>query len=163
MKRRLLLIRHAKAGKKGPGIDDHGRELTERGRADALRIAAKIGERSWVPERALISDSTRTVETWGLMDEVFEEHIETEELEKLYLGDVDDICEAIYELDDDIATAALVGHNPGWQKAVEWFSGSSVRMKTCNAALLRAEGDSWAEAAQRGQWTLFDVLRPDEF
>lgn len=161
MQRRLLLIRHAKAGRKGPGIDDHGRGLTERGRADSLRMAAKLEEIGWVPERGLVSDAVRTRETWELMTEVFADSVPTDFFSDLYLGDVDDICEALFTLDDDVASAAVVGHNPGWQSATRWFSGVSVRMKTCNVALLVGEGDSWSDAVSQNGWHLEELLRPD--
>jgi phosphohistidine phosphatase len=162
MERRLLLIRHAKAGPKGPGIKDQGRSLAERGRADSLRMAAKLEELGWVPERGLVSDSARTKETWELMTEVIDASIPTEFFSDLYLGDVDDICEALFALDDDVASAAVVGHNPGWEDATRWFSGVSVRMKTCNVALLVGEGDSWSDAVEQHKWELEELLRPDE-
>jgi phosphohistidine phosphatase len=160
--RRLLLIRHAKAGSKGPGIDDHGRPLADRGRADSLRVAAKIEELGWVPERALVSDAIRTRETWELMDEVFGAKVPTEFFADLYLGDVDDICEALFTLDDDVRSVAVVGHNPGWSEAVRWFSGVSVRMKTCNVALLKTAADSWSESCRKNGWGFEELVRPTE-
>ncbi|MGM0559128.1 MAG: SixA phosphatase family protein [Myxococcota bacterium] len=162
MKRHLLLIRHAKAGPKGPGIDDHGRTLADRGRADSLRVAAKIKELGWVPERALVSDAMRTRETWELMEEVFDTSVPTDDLPDLYLGDVDDICEALFTLDDDVKSVAVVGHNPGWSEAVRWFSGVSVRMKTCNVALLKADVDSWSESCRKNGWGFEELLRPTD-
>lgn len=38
-----------------------------------------------------------------------------------------------------------MGHNRGWEEAASMFSGSSVELKTCNAALLEASGKSWVE------------------
>lgn len=38
-----------------------------------------------------------------------------------------------------------MGHNRGWEEAASMFTGVSVELKTCNAALLEAEGKSWDE------------------
>jgi hypothetical protein len=38
-----------------------------------------------------------------------------------------------------------MGHNRGWEEAASMFSGASVELKTCNAALLETAGKSWNE------------------
>lgn len=38
-----------------------------------------------------------------------------------------------------------MGHNKGWEEAASMLSGASVKLKTCNAALLQAFGNSWEE------------------
>jgi hypothetical protein len=38
-----------------------------------------------------------------------------------------------------------MGHNKGWEEAASMFSGASIELNTCNAALLEAAGKSWAE------------------
>lgn len=38
-----------------------------------------------------------------------------------------------------------MGHNKGWEEAASMFSGASIELKTCNAALLEATGKSWEE------------------
>lgn len=43
-----------------------------------------------------------------------------------------------------------MGHNRGWEEAASMFTGASVELKTCNAALLEATGKSWEEV-----WLLF--------
>jgi hypothetical protein len=48
---------------------------------------------------------------------------------------------------DEILTVMCMGHNKGWEEAASMFSGDSVVLKTCNAALLEAEGKSWVEVS----------------
>ena len=38
-----------------------------------------------------------------------------------------------------------MGHNRGWEEAASMFTGASIELKTCNAALLEATGKSWEE------------------
>lgn len=40
-----------------------------------------------------------------------------------------------------------MGHNRGWEEAASMFCGVSVELKTCNAALLEADGKSWEEVS----------------
>jgi hypothetical protein len=40
-----------------------------------------------------------------------------------------------------------MGHNKGWEEAASMFSGDSVVLNTCNAALLEAVGKSWVEVS----------------
>lgn len=41
-----------------------------------------------------------------------------------------------------------MGHNKGWEEAASMLSGASVKLKTCNAALLQAFGNSWEEVCR---------------
>ena len=63
--RRLLLLRHAKAERSQPGGRDHDRVLAARGRADAKKLGAYLARHAFVPDRALVSTSARTRETWA--------------------------------------------------------------------------------------------------
>ncbi|XP_022724461.1 uncharacterized protein At3g52155, chloroplastic isoform X3 [Durio zibethinus] len=46
---------------------------------------------------------------------------------------------------DEILTIMCMGHNRGWEEAASMFTGASIELKTCNAALLEATGKSWEE------------------
>ncbi|XP_028066768.1 uncharacterized protein At3g52155, chloroplastic-like isoform X7 [Camellia sinensis] len=46
---------------------------------------------------------------------------------------------------DEILTVMCMGHNRGWEEAASMFSGTSIELKTCNAALLEATGKSWED------------------
>ncbi len=162
MKRKLLVIRHAKTAPAEAGQSDHERELTQTGRADAIRVAQRIRELGWTPQRAICSDAARAVQTWQRMCEGFEADVRTTYTPSLYLAGVDQVCDELFGLPEDLTEVAVIGHNPGWQDVVRWLSGVAVRMNTGTAVLLTGEGDSWAEAVRRNQWTLDEVIRPNE-
>jgi phosphohistidine phosphatase len=61
---RLILLRHAKSEKAEPGMRDHARGLTERGRADAQAIGGYLAHHALIPDLVLVSDAQRTRETW---------------------------------------------------------------------------------------------------
>ena len=60
--RRLFLIRHAKA-EPSVGRDDYERRLTDRGRADARRVAAALAARRMLPDLLIHSGAARAKET----------------------------------------------------------------------------------------------------
>ena len=66
---RLLLLRHAKAEKGGPGVDDRDRALNPRGRTDAARIGAYMAHHGLLPGGALVSPARRTRETFERLNE----------------------------------------------------------------------------------------------
>jgi phosphohistidine phosphatase len=51
----LILMRHAKAARR-PGLDDHARPLTERGREDAALVAHALRDAHLAPDLILASD-----------------------------------------------------------------------------------------------------------
>jgi phosphohistidine phosphatase len=80
---------------------------------------------------------------------------------EFYLAGIDAVRSAVGELDDDVTTVMVIGHNPGWEELVGTLSGRDETMTTANAALLTVESDGWA-IAMDGCWTLDAILRPKE-
>ena len=65
--RTLMLLRHAKAVPADGKIRDHDRPLASRGQKDAPKIGAYMARHQLQPDRAIVSPSKRTRETWELM------------------------------------------------------------------------------------------------
>ncbi|XP_028095453.1 uncharacterized protein LOC114295427 isoform X2 [Camellia sinensis] len=64
----------------------------------------------------------------------------------------------------ELILSRCMGHNRGWEEAASMFSGTSIELKTCNAALLEATGKSWEEAfslAGFGGWKLQGIVKPN--
>ena len=163
MRRRLILMRHAKSSWKSDAVDDHGRPLNKRGRRDSPAVAQALIELGWSPEMVYSSDSQRTRETLELMCEVFQPTPVVEFVPAMYHGGVHEIREAAVGTSADVQTIMALGHNPGWQHAVDWFSGEQQPMSTANAALLQIDGESWREVLHGERtWQLIDVIRPKE-
>ncbi len=163
MLRRLIIMRHAKSDWSTDAATDHERPLNERGRKDAPRIARELVARGWEPTHILSSDARRTRETCELMLAEFVEQPKLHFLQSLYHAGLQDIDSAVAALPDAVQTAMVLGHNPGWERAVHLLSGQPATLTTANAALLTIEADHWAEAIeQRVAWELVDILRPKE-
>jgi len=111
--RRLLLFRHSKAERPKPGERDHGRVLTERGRADAARMGVYLARHNLSPDRALISPSARTIETWALAAAILRPAPAADLDKRIY----DAAPQALFDLIKTAPAASkalmMIGHNPG--------------------------------------------------
>jgi phosphohistidine phosphatase len=122
--RRLLLLRHAKsAGKDDPRLTDHERPLAARGR----RACAAMAEHMAGTEVDLVLCSTarRAVDTW----EGVKKGVEAGEVlfdDALYTFDEDDLHERLAELEDDLDSVLLVGHNPALEMLIFDLTGEDV-------------------------------------
>ncbi|KAM3256764.1 hypothetical protein ACQJBY_049285 [Aegilops geniculata] len=170
--RRLILLRHGDSAVGERFTRDHDRPLSKAGRADAISVSDKFHQMGWIPELILCSDATRTKETLQIM----QEHVQGLSQALVHFipsfysiaamdgQTAEHLQKAICEYStDEILTVMCMGHNKGWEEAASMFSGDSVVLKTCNAALLEAAGKSWIEAfsqAGLGGWKLHGIVKP---
>ncbi len=158
---RLVLMRHAKSSWKTDAPTDHARPLNKRGRRAAPKVGAELARRGWAPDAVLSSDSARTVETWERMRGSLGAASEARFFRQLYHASTEEVRVAAAALGEDVRTALMLGHNPGWEEAVEWLTGEEAVMKTGSAALMSTEHATWTDAmAAPGGWRLHEVLSP---
>jgi phosphohistidine phosphatase len=193
----LWLLRHAKATAHGRrGGNDYDRPLTTRGRRDALalgnRLAAGVGvfglEGVALPQLALTSSAARTSQTAALVAEGMEAKLPIDGYRSLYQAGTETILQYVREIDDDLTSAMVVGHNPTiYQLAWELLpgdgggiresgdsgdvreggeSGSDERQQlrdhgfsTCTVAVLVVPVASWSEVAEESA-SLAGVFSP---
>ena len=161
--RRLIVLRHAKSSWKSDARSDHARPLNARGRNDAPRVAARLDNLDWTPDYVLCSDACRTSETVELMLPVFSHRPEVEYLSSLYHAGVKRLGAELARLPDEVGTAMAVGHNPGWERVVEWLCDQSMTLKTGTAVLLATEAPTWQAAlAHAPAWLLYEAIYPKE-
>ena len=160
MNRRLILMRHAKSSWKTGPSNDHDRPLNGRGRRNAPLVAARLFELSWIPELVCSSDARRTRETWEHMQPAFgDTPIDVYFTSELYLAGLPELQALASEWDPALETVLVLGHNPGFESALQKLSGVPDQMTTANAALLAGSGESWA-ASLGGVWSLVELIRP---
>lgn len=121
--KRIYFIRHANAGQTPRDlISDHDRELTDRGEMSCLK-AAKYLQKNFkdkLPEEFYTSTAVRSIKTAILttnelkkIDKKFSGAALYKEQE-LYIPDSENILNVINTcVSDDIASIAVVSHNPG--------------------------------------------------
>ncbi len=161
--RRLILMRHAKSDWGSPAGTDHQRPLNARGRRQAPLVARALVELDWVPQFTLSSSSTRTCETWALMESEFPHVAQVRFRDALYHAGWHELRSELQEVANEYSTVLALGHNPGWQSVARKLGGEWIEMKTATAVLLEFRGVHWRDAGEsHGAWHLASVVRPEE-
>ena len=144
MSKILTLWRHAKAHTASPTNNDHDRALTERGVADARRMADFMAQHHSLPDEVWCSTSMRTRETLAALPT-----LPTRLLSQLYLASAEDLFAQLKGADDANNHLMVIGHNPGLhmfayalardaakpdylEQLTEKFSTASVAVLHCN-------------------------------
>jgi phosphohistidine phosphatase len=164
---RLYLLRHAKSSWDDPTLADHDRPLAARGRRAAKVMAEHVRREGIAPELVLCSSSRRTRQTLTLIAPSLGESTRAEIKPELYAASAGDLLEALREMPDEVASAMLIGHNPGIQDLTLGLAGDGpetarVRRKFPTAALATLEfRASWRELAPAGAG-LVSFVKPKE-
>jgi phosphohistidine phosphatase len=107
----LVLLRHAKA--EPHRGSDHSRQLARRGRADAAAVREWLAGKGIVPDRVVVSSSTRTRETWELASPGGPPPVLDD---RVYDASAQELREVLERTPPGTAVVVLVGHNPGIER-----------------------------------------------
>lgn len=144
----LVLVRHAKSSWEHAGTADHERPLNHRGRRDAPDMGRRLRERGLLPDAIRSSTAVRARATAVAI--AAELGIDPEDVvldERLYGSSPGTILGVVGELDDSVATAMVVAHDPGLSDLAFDLSGTIEHMPTCAVAEFRFDVASWSEVA----------------
>jgi phosphohistidine phosphatase len=151
----LTLLRHAKAVEPG-GMEDHARPLAARGR----HTARLVGEQTVPPDLVLSSDAARTRETveelvqgWNAAKQARRPRIRYDH--GLYLMPPAALLHRLHAVEDEYASAWLVGHNPGLHELARHLASRATgraafpklneRFPTAARAVFALDAESWGE------------------
>lgn len=163
MLRRLIVMRHAESSTKHPACSDHARPLTNRGIDHARLVGAELQRRGWIPAVVLSSDAVRTRATSEEVSRPWQPGPPVLFTRTLYHSGIDALRMEAADVRPELQSLLVLGHNPGWEEAVQWLTGQRVTMVTGCAALLSGEGSTWKSAlAEPSAWHLEDVLYPHQ-
>ena len=112
---RLHLLRHAKSDR-DEGVEDPGRKLSRRGREAARRVGESLPSAIGALDLVLCSTSLRTRETAELVLARFDPVPPIRFEDGLYLAGRAALMRRLSELDENIGSVMVVGHNPGLQE-----------------------------------------------
>jgi phosphohistidine phosphatase len=108
----LHLLRHAKSSWKDPGLDDHDRPLSKRGRETARGIAAYLRRAKIVPDLVICSTAVRARQTLDPIAKAIKPPKVV--LEKgIYEVAQEKIWKHLQRLSKSADCVLLIGHNPG--------------------------------------------------
>lgn len=158
MRRRLILMRHAKSDWSQPGLSDKDRSLNARGTKAAPLVARWLeewlearrceasGDGAEIPmiDRVLCSTALRTRETLRLMQQVWGPSIQprVEWYDDLYLAEPRVIWETFRSATNEEPGAGCVlvlGHNPGMEILVSGLAGKDIHVPTAAIAVFESE------------------------
>jgi phosphohistidine phosphatase len=131
----LILLRHAKSAPAEPGQSDFDRPLSDRGNADAPRMAAWLAKAGYVPDLVLCSSAARTKATLALFQPHLPPGVPIKRLKSLYLIEANPLLQHVRLLATDINTVLLIGHNPGLEDGAQKLIGKGP--KALRQAMLR--------------------------
>lgn len=161
---RLILMRHAKSDWDGM-CSDHERPLSQRGKRAAPKIGTYLSERGYIPEQAIISDSTRTRETNALVAEAWPEVVPVRLEAKLYHASAAMMFEVLKSA--TAQTVLVVGHNPGIAAFAEAMvsqppeHGRFFDYPTCATTVIDFDISDWSEV-ETGTGQVLDFVIPRE-
>ncbi len=167
--RRLFLVRHAKA-ELAVGRVDYARKLTERGRADARRVAKALAARRILPDLLIHSGAARAKQTAEILAAEWRSKVELEEEVGLYDATLTTLLDRTRALGDAHKRVGLVGHNPGLGELATALTGSgtepelrrlAAKYSTGAVAVLDFSVQRWEEV-ERNSGVLALYLTPAE-
>lgn len=110
--KRLHLLRHAKSSWDDPDLPDHERPLAPRGEKAAVKIADHVRAAGIAPELVLCSTALRTRQTLAALLPVLPGEAEIRMEDRLYGTGVEAVLARLREVDEDVGSVLVVGHNP---------------------------------------------------
>ena len=112
---RLTLFRHAKSSWSNPGLADHDRPLSKRGKRDAPAMGARLAARGARPSAILSSTAKRALTTARRVAEALDYPLEEiRSSRRLYFAGTHQILQFILEQPAEWPEIIVVGHNPGF-------------------------------------------------
>jgi phosphohistidine phosphatase len=107
----LHLLRHAKSSWKDPGLNDHDRPLSKRGRQTAKAMAAYLRRARIAPDLVICSTAMRARQTLDLIAKAKKPPKIVLERE-IYGGAHLALWEQLWNLPESAKSVLLIGHNP---------------------------------------------------
>jgi phosphohistidine phosphatase len=109
----LYLLRHAKSSWKDPGLNDHDRPLSKRGRQTAKMIAAYLRRTKIAPDLVICSTAMRAQQTLDPIIKAAKKPPKVVLEREIYGGAQRALWEQLWNLPESAKSVLLIGHNPG--------------------------------------------------
>ena len=157
----LLILRHAKTQSNAPA-GDHARELTGRGHRNAAAMGAYIRNLTGTPDAIITSDATRARQTAEIVATAVDFAGPLTVEPRIYAADLNTLLALVRSILDEVGTAVIIGHNPGFEELAEALAGNhdeGIRLPTAGLALLEFDVERW-DAARAGAGRLREVVTP---
>ncbi|WP_420963795.1 SixA phosphatase family protein [Brucella sp. IR073] len=166
---RLYLLRHARAVRAAPRMDDFDRPLTEEGRQEARIIGKAMEAAGFVFDMAICSTAKRTRETLEQLRPALNLPFPIVDSRELYSAGADEYLEIIREAAPAAASLLVIGHNPSIAELALMLvgQGDPLALRRLSegyptAALAVIDFHGPLAEAETGAGTLHAFITPDD-
>jgi phosphohistidine phosphatase len=156
----LLILRHAKSEWDEPGVADHDRPLSQRGKRDAPRVGQQLRAEQRVPDLIISSSAKRARKTAKLVAETSGYEGEVLLKDELYLAGPENYLEVLQALPETCQSVMVVGHNPGLEELVEALTGEAEVLPTAALAQIALPIMRWQDLDEEVEGQLVYFWRP---
>lgn len=160
-KKKLYLIRHAKAEEYNLGKRDHDRDIVDKGKMRASQISKDLAGALRVTSYTLVISSTanRAMQTAELFCNKLNYPLSSIQQEKaIYEAFYLDILKVINKISDQVDTVLVFGHNPGLSDLTNYLTNSYIDLKTSHVAIIELETGIDFQTLSGGTATLKSIL-----
>lgn len=148
----LHLLRHAKSSWGEPGLRDHDRPLSDRGRRAAAAVAAHLRTAGIAPDLVLCSTARRTVDTLAAIRSSLPKAAAVETTAELYEVGAAALLDRVHLVPSQVGVLLLVGHNPGMEGLASGLAGDGSDVEARTAMLRKFPTGALASLAFDGDW-----------
>jgi phosphohistidine phosphatase len=165
----LLLMRHAKSDWRSGSNNDFERPLTQRGVADAKKVAHWMDAHGLLPDVIVSSPSARTQATAGIL--VAELGLQPDLIRwepDIYEAGLPDLLGVLGKYSDQGRHLLLIGHNPGLDTLTTYLASTepgrtpSGKLMTTSALAIFSRVANSSNTPGRHSLLLQQIVRPKE-
>jgi phosphohistidine phosphatase len=148
--KQLYILRHAKSSWDDAGLPDHERPLAPRGEKAAARIAEHLRSEGIAPELVLCSTALRTRQTLAALLAALPGDVVVALEDDLYGVGLDGLLARLRDLDDEVGSVLVIGHNPTLHALALALTGRGDRLDRFPTGALAAVAfdGSWADLGE---------------
>ncbi len=157
----LYILRHAKSSSNDPSLADFDRPLNGRGLNAAPFIGEVMARKGVLPDLIISSPAKRAMQTALLVKESSGSNAPVQYDERIYEASTQALTLVISQIDVKIESFMIVGHNPGMEGLINYFTGRPEQMPTAALAEIVLDIDGWDKVAANCGKLQF-VIRPNE-
>ena len=145
IEKKLLIVRHAKAEDHSFHINDYNRNLIQKGRDKAKKIAQQI-KNHWIAPNdnimVISSSENRAIQTAKLFSEILDYPTEKiYQTDTIYEAHFLNILKEINKIPNNINTLLVFGHNPGLSYLTNYICDSNISLNTAEVAEIKLESN----------------------
>jgi len=157
----LFLLRHAKSSWKDKALPDFERPLNSRGRKASETISVLLKQETISPDLILSSCALRARETIEIIVRSTRLRSELRFDERIYEASATRLIEVVTQIEKNVRSALIVGHNPGMEELLSALTAQTETMPTTALAKITFKTANWNNLVKGG--TLEWVIRPKEW